>query len=134
MKRRFLNTVSRYTPIVFFNLLSVFLLAHPAEAQQIGYVLDMAGDWFLNGNIRLHEASKLPAGGVIRTPSPSDRSSYIAVVDRSGKIIGKKECRNQGECDTPIQLPNVERPGLIRTIFGAVWDVKLVNNVALSAK
>jgi len=109
------------TLIAVINFLAVMLLASTVRAQQVGYVLDINGDWSLNGNTSLHQASKLPAGGVIRANSPSDRSCYIVLAGLDGKIIEKRECRKQGECSKSIQLP--QSPGIVSRVFTAIGDL-----------
>lgn len=120
MKTR-LQSLIGMVPIVLVNLLAVMFSASVARAQQIGYVLELNGEWSLNGATHLHEASKLPAGGVLRTSSPSDRSFYIVVAGLNGNIIERRECRKQGECERPIQLP--QSPGIISRLFSAIGDL-----------
>src|SRR5947208_12703173 len=92
MKSKLIKSVIRVMMIAALSSAAVLLLANPVRAQQIGYVLDLNGEWLLNGNTRLHKASSLPADGVIRAGSPSD-GSFIVVADREGKIIARRECR-----------------------------------------
>src|ERR1700730_12221110 len=105
--------ISRILIAIVFGL----LLTRPAKGQQIAYVLDISGDWFLNSKSQLREASTLPSGGTITTRAPTERSNCIVVADRSGKIIGRRDCRNPGKCDNPIQLPREQSPGAFRTLF-----------------
>jgi hypothetical protein len=113
-----INSALGLISVALISLLAVGFSASAAQTQQIGFVLDINGEWFLNGKTSLHATSKLPAGGVIRASSASDRSFYIVIADLNGKIIEERECRKAGECNNPIQLPQF--PGIISRIFGAV--------------
>ena len=91
-----------------FVLLACLCLSAPVKAQErtIGQVLEIEGDWFLDSDkskaISLND--DLPAGGVIRIPSPS-RSAFIVIRYSANNQTISKRCRNQGECDQPILLP-----------------------------
>jgi len=92
-------------------LLALILFACGAFAQEkIGYVLDVNGDWYLTNNaeMSLKKGSALPAGISIKARWPKDVTHFIVIADRNGRIIEKRYCRDQGACDRPIQLPQVE--------------------------
>jgi hypothetical protein len=84
----------------------MFLLcAVGIQAQQtFGYVLDLRGEWILNGGSRLSKGSSLSVGGVITAANPSDGNSYIVIANRSGNIFERRNCGN-GECNNAIRLP-----------------------------
>ena len=80
--------------------------ARGVSAQQtFGYVLDVRGEWRLNGSERLSKGGKLSVGGVITPADPSDGGSSIVIVDRGGNIFERRDCSNGGECARPIRLP-----------------------------
>ena len=91
-----------------FILLTCFCLSAPVKAQKrtIGQVLDIEGDWFLDGekSKSLLKNDELPAGGVIRVSSPS-RFAFIVIRYSANNEIISRRCRNSGECDQPILLP-----------------------------
>lgn len=90
--------------------LVLLFCARGAHAQQtFGYVLDVRGDWLLNGNAKLSKGSSLGVGGVITAADPSDGGSYIVVADRGGNIFERRACANGGECASPIRLPSTAR-------------------------
>jgi hypothetical protein len=104
---------------------ALLITANSASAQEIGYVLDISGDWTLNNDTALTNSSPVTANGVIATKSPSDRANYIVIANRSGKIIARKACRNSGECNNPIRLPSPTQPSvageLFKDIMGWWW-------------
>jgi hypothetical protein len=75
------------------------------EGRVVGYVLDVEGQWYLDGRPgqALARGAELPPSGVIRIPSPS-QFAFI-VVRYSDNQITTKRCRNSGECVQPILLP-----------------------------
>lgn len=112
----------------FLIACAILLIVQNVYAQQqFGYVLDARGDWFLNGNAsqKLSKGSALPAGGMIGTPAPSERGSYIVVADRNGQIFDRRQCSNPGECDRPIRLPKSvsSRTSLLSRIIGAAMSL-----------
>ncbi|MGA9998433.1 MAG: hypothetical protein WBP93_23670 [Pyrinomonadaceae bacterium] len=107
----------------------LLLCAGALQAQQtFGYVLDLRGDWTLNGGAKLSKGSSLSVGGVITAANPSDSSSYIVVANRSGNIFEKRNCSNAGECNKAIQLPRAieNQQSLTTRLIGAA--MALVSN------
>jgi hypothetical protein len=85
----------------------VLIGAASLQAQQkFGYVLDVKGDWIVNGNgaAKLYKGSSLSVGSVITAANPSDSSGYIVLADRSGNVFDKRSC-NAGGCGNAIRLP-----------------------------
>jgi hypothetical protein len=76
-----------------------------AAQQTFGYVLDVRGEWRLNGGGRLSKGSSLPVGGTVTAADPGDGGGYIVVADRGGNIFDRRSCGNAGECARPIRLP-----------------------------
>lgn len=72
----------------------------------IGHVLDVEGDWFLDGQKgrALSKGDELPASGVIRIHKPSGFAFIVLRYSDNNQILSKK-CRNPGECEQPILLP-----------------------------
>jgi hypothetical protein len=77
-----------------------------AQDRVIGHVLELEGEWYLDGRPGqpLSSGQELPAGGVVRIPSPS-RYSSIVIIYSANKQAVRKQCRNPGECQQPIILP-----------------------------
>lgn len=121
--RDFTLTVgTRSLTICLCVLLAAFCLSSSVKAQQraIGHVLDVEGDWYLDGRSgqSLSKGDGLPASGVIRIRSPS-RYALIVIKysDNSQTIV--KRCRNPGECEQPILLPRaVQREASYLEILG----------------
>lgn len=96
-----------------------------AHAQQpFGYVLDIRGDWLLNGNVRLYKGSSVSVGGEIRAANPGDGGNYIVITDRGGRIHEQRSCGNGG-CNNPIRLPNSagSSQSFISRVIGVVAGV-----------
>jgi hypothetical protein len=84
--------------LIFFAVISANAQAH------IGYVLEVEGDWSLNGSAEsLTPGKKLPAAGAIRLRSNSSRAA-ISIADMNGKIIISKNCAAQS-CARAFTLP-----------------------------
>lgn len=115
---RLIRTAARRLAAASFGLFVILLLGAHVRAQDIGYVLDISGDWYLNGGTRLGKFNRLPANGVIRTDSPSEISNFIVVANRSGSVIARRECKKQDECNNAINLP--EEPSVIKQFFESV--------------
>src|SRR5712664_529682 len=87
-----------------------------ADARTIGHVLDVEGDWFLDGrrDRALLRGDELPASGIIRILTPS-RFAFI-VIRYSDNQITTRRCRNAGECNQPILLPRSIQ------VRSSIWD------------
>lgn len=86
--------------------LMLLCCAQGARAQQtFGYVVDIRGEWSLNGKAKLTKGSSLSVGGVITPADPSDANSFIVIANRAGRIAERRTCSNGGECANPIRLP-----------------------------
>jgi len=72
--------------------------------EKFGYVVELRGEWLLNGKIKLSQGSALEVNGVITFANPADRSGYIVIADRAGNIFQRRRC-GSGECSLPIKLP-----------------------------
>jgi hypothetical protein len=114
MKRQYSKSnaagVGRWEMIPRLLWAAILLLAIPSVSlgqETVGFVLDMQGKWFLDGNPprKIHKGSALPAGGSIYILSPVPPSAQVAISDRTGAIIVKKQCNLAGECDEKIRLP-----------------------------
>ena len=83
----------------------LLLCCHAVAAQQtFGYVLELRGDWYLNGSTKLSKGSSVTAGSSISTTSPADESAYIVVADRSGRVFGRRDC-GKHQCNGNMKLP-----------------------------
>lgn len=121
------SLVSRTTGVALLLLLSAASL----QAQQtFGYVLDLRGDWILNGNgdARLSKGRSLSVGSVISPLNPSDTSAYIVIANRSGNIFERRNCGNAGECSRPIRLPRAieAEQSIVTRVIGAA--MALISN------
>lgn len=123
MKISLIRVATRLAVALILNISVQVLLAHSVQGQQVGYVLDLSGDWFLNGHSRLNKGSSLSAGSTISTNSPSDRSNYIVISDRRGNIISRRDCSKKGECNTPINLPQAQSTSVATTIIDLVMSI-----------
>src|SRR5436190_5451343 len=88
-----------------------FFSASRATAQQVGYVLEISGQWFLSANSQqnLAKSQALPAGGIINARSRA-QMDRIVIVNLKGDIIARRDCGNSGECTRPIRLPQAAAP------------------------
>lgn len=107
----------------FLTCFIILLALTPtSNGQQVGYVLEIRGVWYLNGNPAdtLRRWQPLPASSVIRVHSPS-RYDAITVADMRGAILGRREC--QTDCLTPIRLPPPPaQPTLVRGILKTAME------------
>lgn len=117
-----ISAVARRVALASFGLCVLLSLAAQARAQDVGYVLDISGDWYLNGATRLARTARLPANGVIRAGAQSEVSNFIVVANRSGAIIARRACNKPGECDSQITLPPASEPSVARRLFETVAD------------
>jgi hypothetical protein len=99
-------------------LLAIFWLAPDAAAQQqVGFVLESHGKWFLEGSrSQLTSGSALPARGIIYVQSPAE-DDYIVVVNLRSDVIARRSCLNAGDCSRPIRLPSAT------TYEPSAWDL-----------
>ncbi len=98
---------SRLMPLTLCLLLVLLGLAAAAQGEDdrsIGFVLEMAGNWTVNGTaLRMGQA--LPPGGELRAARANSRqaSSHVAVVLLDSKVI-RLACAKDKPCD-PYRLP-----------------------------
>ena len=112
--------------LVFTPLLASRLDAKESPPEDVGLVLKMKGEWFLNGKA-VAAGETLPAGGkILHSPKKGNESSfdYITVVLFDGKL----ESRSWDKTETwndPIQLPAAtkEVPSPWKRIVAAVMGV-----------
>ena len=106
-----------------FALLTLLILSFSlsVQAQQkFGYVLDIRGEWLVNGSAKLSKGSALNVDASITPANPSDANSYIVVADRTGNIFDRRNC-GSGECAKPIKLPTtaVAEQSFVSRLMGA---------------
>ena len=86
-------------------VLVLLFCAGAVRAQQtFGYVLEVRGDWLVNGGAKLSKGGSVSVGAVITAADPSDGGSYIVISDRAGNIYRRLSCGN-GDCARPFSLP-----------------------------
>lgn len=99
--------------VIIFLLLPTVQAQEGAKPEDIGFVLNLYGKWFLEveGQTpeRINSGRALPAGGTIRVQSP-DSSNFIDIVLLNTGTISRSCCnkdksRKREECDKPISLP-----------------------------
>jgi len=108
-------------------LIAGFMLVgtQSAAAQQtFGYVLDLHGDWYLNGSSKLSKGSSVTAGSSITTSSAADGRAYIVITDRSGHVFARRDC-SRGECSGGIKLPDAAagQSSVTSRLVGAVMSL-----------
>jgi hypothetical protein len=107
-------------------VLGLFLAPVSAQAQ-IGYVLDVNGQWALESNSSrgLARGQSVPAKGVIRVQAPS-RDNYIVLAYPDGEIIERRQCSKPTDCNRPIYLPavlNQNKPTVLGVAFSAAMGL-----------
>ncbi|HSK72893.1 MAG TPA: hypothetical protein VK892_14420, partial [Pyrinomonadaceae bacterium] len=89
------------------------------EAQRIGYVFEIRGNWYLNGNTPLRQGQEVPASGIISTKSPG-RFDYIKIADLNSKIRINQRCSQA--CS--FGLPNAAaEPGYFSAILSTLMNL-----------
>jgi hypothetical protein len=112
---------------VILVLLIATMTSSALAQEQIGFVIESNGNWFLDGNPvkPISQGSGLPAKGVVKIQSPYHSYSYIKIGDRQGKIIIVKQCGQGDDCDQPITLPqnNPGSPSFASRLFDAIVSI-----------
>lgn len=70
----------------------------------IGYVLEIEGNWYLNGDNKLTVGEKLPSNSSITT-SAQNSTSRIVIADMRGVILFRKVCETEN-CNQSFKIPN----------------------------
>jgi hypothetical protein len=105
------KTVALFS-VLYFGFISV------AAQNSVGYVLEIEGNWILNGAKKISLGEKLPAAGMIRRQSASDSGARIVVADMSGKIIVTRNCAVDS-CARPFTLPRLPAASGISGFFSS---------------
>lgn len=113
---------STRSAVMFFSLVTVVLITGlvAGAQQQVGFVVNLRGDWFLGSSHKLKPGSPLPAGGTIQARELRG-GEYIEIANRSGQIMINKSC-DGGGCERPIKLPATS-PSLASRLFEAAMEV-----------
>lgn len=99
-----------------FGTVSIF------AQKNVGYVLDIEGNWVLNGSNALSQGEKLPAAGSIRLNS-SSRFNRIVIADLRGAVIIKRDCAVDN-CSRAFSLPRQPPPSsMLDTAFNTVMEM-----------
>jgi|SRR5215213_2258976 len=108
--------------VSFCLTLVVHLLPALMPQTNVGYVLDIGGQWQAEGTAQnLQRGTSLRAGARVRASAPRGANTFIIIADLNGNIIARKYCRDSGACDSAIQLPAAAAPpSLMSRIFGTV--------------
>ena len=111
---------------VFCVALTIVCLAQSARAQQqVGFIVDVQGTWFLNNGYSkaLTKGQSLPADSSIRIQSPSD-FDHITITDLRGNPLINRRCGMRGQCDGWIALPAARaKRGWLSSGYGAVMSL-----------
>lgn len=108
--------------LISLTVISFTPLLRTARAAQtpVGYVLEIEGEWYLNGNTSkpLERWQKLSPGGTIsikaRTPA-----ARIVISSLDGGLVDSRDCEADG-CPLPITLPGSKaQRSLLRVGFDA---------------
>ncbi|MCY7346450.1 MAG: hypothetical protein LH614_09565 [Pyrinomonadaceae bacterium] len=90
--------------------------------KDVGYVLDIEGNWVLNGSNALSQGEKLPAAGSIR-PNSSSRYNRIVIADLRGEVLISRNCAVDN-CSRAFSLPRQPPPSsMLNTAFDAVMEL-----------
>ncbi len=88
----------------------------------VGYVLDIEGNWVLNGSNALSQGEKLPAAGSIRLNSAS-RFNRIVIADLRGEVIISRNCAVDN-CSRAFSLPrNAPTNSILNAAFDTVMEM-----------
>ncbi len=112
-------TLNKFLFRFFIGIGAIVALGISANAQTyVGYVLEIRGSWYLNGNPSntLQQIQKLPASSVIRVQSPN-RYDSITIVDMSSNVYASRNCAVN--CSKPIRLPAASAQP---TFLGGLWQ------------
>lgn len=112
--------------IIFTSLYLSFAIGFGASSifaqKYVGYVLDIEGNWVLNGSNTLSQGEKLPAAGLIRLNSPS-RFNRIVIANLRGEIIISRNC-SVDNCSRAFSLPRQAPPSsMLNTAFDTVMEM-----------
>jgi hypothetical protein len=107
--------------IFFFLIAAIFVAALVAYAQQdVGFVVNLNGNWILNSSRSLNAGSPLQAGDTIRARDPK-AGDFIEIADLRGRIIKKLNCAEE-DCKLPIVL-KVAESSVVTRWFRAVMGI-----------
>jgi hypothetical protein len=104
-------------------LTAAFTLPVAAETP-VGYVLEIQGNWYLDGNVSnvLSRWQKLLPSHTISIKKPT-ADDYIVIVDLGGKDIDRRRC-DVDDCSRPINLPPAPAPrSLLQVMVQATMDL-----------
>jgi hypothetical protein len=108
---------------LIFNFLCLHIAicvgAFSVRAQaNIGYVLDVEGNWTLNRTNTLTHGERLPAGGSVRLDSAS-RFGRIVVADLRGEVIISRNC-SVDNCSRAFVLPYQPPP---KSLWNSAFEI-----------
>lgn len=106
--------------IVFLIVLVVLSFGAGSAAAQsnVGIVVEIEGNWILNGSRQLSQAEPLPASGVIRLQPSGSRSDRIIISDLRGNFLIGQNCAVD-DCSRPITLPRQPRAS---SLWGVAYE------------
>lgn len=113
--------------VLFISLASISFtstVAAQTPRTPIGYVLEIEGEWYLNGDTStpLRRWQKLPSGGMVSIKAPAP-GAHIVIANLSGEIIDNRDCDSYG-CSQPIKLPRAStQRSLLRVALDATVDL-----------
>jgi hypothetical protein len=107
------------TASFFFCLLIASFAPHGATQAPVGYVAEIHGDWYVDGNTAspLKRWQKLQPNSTVGMKSPTP-DARIVIFDMSGKLIASRNCEAVN-CSHPFKLP-ASSPQ--RSLLGVAFD------------
>lgn len=89
-------------------------------AQQVAFVINLKGEWFLNSSQRLNPGSPLPAGGTVRLRNRQG-GEFIEIADRGGRLMISRRCDVE-DCSQTVRIPAV-RDNVVSRFFSAAMTI-----------
>jgi hypothetical protein len=92
--------------LIALSLLAGAGLPTPARAQDVAYVLDVQGRWYVTQRPEkdLRKGHALRAGESV-SPRPGFRiSDSIVILKTGGQMLANRQCSRRGDCERPIRI------------------------------
>ena len=104
-----------------------------AAPKNVGFVLDVSRDCFLNGSRRpIEVGQRLPAGATLHFPVHYQSTDYVEIALRDGTKLSV-HCSEPHKCDSPLRLPGAtEGNAIMRNILDALLPQERLYVVPIS--
>jgi len=106
-------------------MIGAFLVAFAAVAQgqQVGYVLNLRGEWVLNSSQKLKAGDPVPAEGTIQLVRRVT-GEFIEILDNGGRRINAASANcDIVRCDHPFKLPPVVQRNILRKLVDSAMEI-----------